>query len=743
MNTYGYHATFLGRINSIARSGLQTSGGGQFSGYGGHSRGRIFLTAWDGIRYWLSKMEDLANSQTDWNDPDSDAGWMPVALRINIDSLNLAEDELGTRDSGGEDAWYVENNIPSNSIEIWTGSRWTPIRNADTDAMADDARKNATYTSDGDEPYDEWGDNDGWWEFDLEQFEPSKRASTQDLNTLTRSLGLQLHKVSGSRGAELTLLRDGSTFGHFLAGAVNPAIVEPECSHHPLWTIKRSGLDNNLRGQGLGAAAYQWILQEARKQGAALGPNTCTGESTSQDAKRVWDSLRRHNPTRGPLVLASSVRVEAPPYIAAPNRVARRWVLATEDIHARLLPAGSTLYRGTDGGPVRVSGWDTLAWFTDRPSIAQLYIPSSGGSEFRTIEALTSPTRKDKTLQAVQKMLGIEYNLSGMKWETHTNSLGYKYDRPKPGGRIITCWVCHRTGYVAEGNDPRNPSGNPPPRRDPRLAYRMSNLDKHVIQAFLDRKTNHQGKVLDTDGTRLDRMGMGGGEFAHWELPQFPHATGAVLVTRPMAVRSDQTLLNFLRKTAKTQKVTLLYGRKAKACPQCFGTGDDWSTHAYFPKGWDHAPTEDEVAGLMEREGFREMGSDVWEIKMTAGKVMHPKAKIPGAVYIATTKRPMIIAKREDGSDYDANDFSLFKRAAKLGYDGVFIWDLAQSDTGSNINHASIGLFGHTLGEIQLQRIPATYQEYTGDPGTPEVPSPKGTNIDGLSRTSPPRTTPK
>jgi hypothetical protein len=400
------------------------------------------------------------------------------------------------------------------------------------------------------------------------------------------------------------------------------------------------------------------------------------------------------------------------------------------------------MYRGTEAGdrPVSVSGWDSLAWFAENPSIAQLYIPSSGMSTFLSTEALTVPTRNPRR-RAVQKMIGIDFDLSGIKWESRKDFRGNTYEAPAPGGRMVTCWECHGVGVVPLDLHPRNPKpGKRPDGSDPRnrTAYRMSNRDKKVIQSFLAQQANHKGKVLDSDGKVLDKMGLGGGQMAQWETTRSPKSPGAVLVTGSPAGQISQTFYRFLRKAADQMGVTLLYGDEADECPVCFGSGDEWLGYAYHPKGWDHAPTEAEIRKLMEREGFREFAHDTWEIRESGGKVMHPKAKLPGTLHIARTKRPLVIARRRGGSDYDANDFALFKEAARRGYDGVFIWDYAQSEEHGNVSHASIGLFKHALPALGFKSIPAMYQEYDYKPGTPEMPRPKTIDFGSLKKTEAP-----
>jgi len=173
---YVYHATFLHNLDSIATDGLLPSEGSQFGGgYSGHSRGRVFLSDWRGVSFWMSKMEDIANHNSDFKTED-DFGWTPISLRVDIGGLEgeLSEDELGRRDSGQSAAWYVEETVDPDFIEVWNGSRWVPVRSADPDTMMDQSRDASTYESDEDEEYDEWGEPTGWWEVDFDVFMPGK-----------------------------------------------------------------------------------------------------------------------------------------------------------------------------------------------------------------------------------------------------------------------------------------------------------------------------------------------------------------------------------------------------------------------------------------------------------------------------------------------------------------------------------------------------------------------------------------
>jgi len=79
---YLYHATFLHNLDGIAARGLTRSGGSQFNeGYSAHSQGRVFLSEWDAVSYWMSKMEDIANAMLYLTSPAS--SWVSGQI-INV-----------------------------------------------------------------------------------------------------------------------------------------------------------------------------------------------------------------------------------------------------------------------------------------------------------------------------------------------------------------------------------------------------------------------------------------------------------------------------------------------------------------------------------------------------------------------------------------------------------------------------------------------------------------------------------
>jgi len=161
---YLYHATHLGKAEDIAEHGLVPSGGSQFSGgYSAHSRGRVFLTDFDGLSYWMNKMEHIAENNSDFHDEDDVSEWTPVALRVLLDDdFTYFVDELGNRDNLLGEAYYVKTPIPPDYIEIWDGSGWVEIVDADLSGLADDAISAAEFEQDdgGDDGDDDEDDDE-------------------------------------------------------------------------------------------------------------------------------------------------------------------------------------------------------------------------------------------------------------------------------------------------------------------------------------------------------------------------------------------------------------------------------------------------------------------------------------------------------------------------------------------------------------------------------------------------------
>lgn len=185
---YVYHTTFLRNVEGIVEEGLVPSGGSQFGGgYSGHSTGRVFVSDFDGVYFWCSKMEDIANASSDFradDEPEEVFGWSPVVLRMQESDLpeDPQEDVLGMRDSGGNGAWYVTQATTVGALEIYDGRAWVPLEDVDIERMYDRAEGAATLESEEgdddegmDEVFDEDADvpDDAYYMLDFDLFRPT------------------------------------------------------------------------------------------------------------------------------------------------------------------------------------------------------------------------------------------------------------------------------------------------------------------------------------------------------------------------------------------------------------------------------------------------------------------------------------------------------------------------------------------------------------------------------------------
>lgn len=69
------------------------------------------------------------------------------------------------------------------------------------------------------------------------------------------------------------------------------------------------------------------------------------------------------------------------------------------------------------------------------------------------------------------------------------------------------------------------------------------------------------------------------------------------------------------------------------------------------------------------------------------------------------------------------NNIDLFQKAEQAGYDGISIWDFAQSKQYGNVGHESIGIFPAGLAKLYTFAIPAVGHDLADDvtvPWTPE-----------------------
>jgi hypothetical protein len=180
---YVYHTTFLRNVEGIGEEGLVPSGDSQFGGgYSGHSKGRVFFSDFDGVYFWMSKFEAIANGESDFRSDDereNTFGYSPVVLRVA--DLALPEeremDALGFRDSGWIGAWYVTKVVPAAVLEIYDGRAWVPLEEVDIERMYDRAEAAAELEmDDSDEDSEEGWDEDGggYWTINFDLFQPSE-----------------------------------------------------------------------------------------------------------------------------------------------------------------------------------------------------------------------------------------------------------------------------------------------------------------------------------------------------------------------------------------------------------------------------------------------------------------------------------------------------------------------------------------------------------------------------------------
>jgi len=120
-----YHITFAANLPGIAEHGLR-SGGRGIGGIAlaGHKRGRIFLTELEGVSFWTERAEQLAADQSDDILGDE---LIPVVIKVEDPPEELEHDAIGTKDSGGHDAYYCACTIEPDDLQVWDGSDWIDL----------------------------------------------------------------------------------------------------------------------------------------------------------------------------------------------------------------------------------------------------------------------------------------------------------------------------------------------------------------------------------------------------------------------------------------------------------------------------------------------------------------------------------------------------------------------------------------------------------------------------------------
>lgn len=189
-----YHVTYARNLEGIASSGLNPGRSSNFGGaYRGHSSGRVFLCDFRSVKYWIHKIWDMAEANSDYPLED---GLIPIALKVKIPrGVDLHVDEAGSRDSRGE-AYFVEESIPASNIMYWDGFSWDSISSAYLEDLIDEAKDNADL--------EDYGDGEIFYDFGYgDHFAPKKAA-------LVRRVAARVLKTSSSKGQLYYRIQDRS-----------------------------------------------------------------------------------------------------------------------------------------------------------------------------------------------------------------------------------------------------------------------------------------------------------------------------------------------------------------------------------------------------------------------------------------------------------------------------------------------------------------------------------------------------
>lgn len=130
-----YHVTLYRNLKNIASVGLIPSTGGIASGLEGlikHSKNKVFVSTWAGVRFWAESAIDLSNEIIIQEDPDADrnlavnGGIVPVLLRIVADEAGCVKADMeGWRDSCAE-AFETKGIQNIAAIDLFIGkSKWS------------------------------------------------------------------------------------------------------------------------------------------------------------------------------------------------------------------------------------------------------------------------------------------------------------------------------------------------------------------------------------------------------------------------------------------------------------------------------------------------------------------------------------------------------------------------------------------------------------------------------------------
>ncbi len=136
------------------------------------------------------------------------------------------------------------------------------------------------------------------------------------ITQIEEKAGLTAVTEVSSDNFRMEFKRGSSKVGYFRVSTVNTSSfmwnnAPQECKdawerlgHPTLWAVRGAEwFDKDLIGKGLGSLAYEALFEFVRSKKGVVGPDICAGESTSNEAKKVWDRLYRKHRSEGPLVI--------------------------------------------------------------------------------------------------------------------------------------------------------------------------------------------------------------------------------------------------------------------------------------------------------------------------------------------------------------------------------------------------------------------------------------------------------
>lgn len=273
-----YHVTYYNRLPSIATQGLSPNMPRSIGSpaYDSHSKGRLFLTEWEAVRFWADAATDFAHYH---NDNVLRAGAIPVVLRVDVQSFqeDLTEDELGTRDAPAP-AKRTGRIIPPDYLEVWGGDRWVPVKDWGLINPED-----AVYA-------------DEWFNEDSEQDVVTYHIS--DDSPLLPKMAVRIARlVSGYQASEnpdfqgtFNTFRRGDHLVYLFEGdtGLSSALLEV---YAPLnadkWVMCKVHVDEPIRQKGIGRRLVLMAVQDADMSGKFL----TTSGLFSDSGKKFFNRL--------------------------------------------------------------------------------------------------------------------------------------------------------------------------------------------------------------------------------------------------------------------------------------------------------------------------------------------------------------------------------------------------------------------------------------------------------------------